>query len=89
MTTKPQRAVALDRELDQAGWQAARTEDTDESIQALFTGAVRRIVVMTPFLDRPGAAILRSLLQRTRNEVEISLILRYLDRPDRDDYPEG
>lgn len=89
VTTKPQRAVALDRELDQAGWQAVRTEDTDESIQALFTGAARRIVVMTPFLDKPGAAILRSLLQRTRDEVEISLVLRYLDRPDRGDYPGG
>jgi len=89
VTTKPQRAVALDRELEQAGWQAVRTEDTDESIQALFAGAARSIVVMTPFLDRSGAAILRSLLQRTRNEVEISLVLRYLDRPDRADYPEG
>jgi phosphatidylserine/phosphatidylglycerophosphate/cardiolipin synthase-like enzyme len=89
VTTKPDRAIALDRELASAGWQAARTEDTDESILSLFTGAMRRIVVMTPFLDRPGAVILRSLLQRVHAGVEISLVLRNLDRPDRDDYPLG
>lgn len=89
VTTKPQRAVALDRELAEVGWQATRTEDTDESILALFTAATQRIVVMTPFLDRPGATILKSLLQRTNDGVEISLVLRYLDRPNRYDYPEG
>jgi phosphatidylserine/phosphatidylglycerophosphate/cardiolipin synthase-like enzyme len=89
VTTKPDRAIALDRELACAGWQAARTEDTDESILSLFTGATRRIVVMTPFLDRPGAVILKSLLQRVHEGIEISLVLRNLDRPDRDDYPIG
>jgi len=89
VTTKPQRAIALDRELADAGWQAVRTEDTNESILTLFTGATRRIVVMTPFLDKPGAAILKSLLQHTPDGVEISLVLRYLDRPERGDYPEG
>lgn len=89
VTTKPQRAIALAAELDQAGWQAVRTEDTDESIQSLFSRATRRIIVMTPFLDRPGAQILKSLLQKAKNDVEVTLVLRYLDRPDRDDYPEG
>jgi hypothetical protein len=89
VTTKPQRAISLARELDQAGWQAVRSEDTDESIQRLFGGAAKRLVVMTPFLDRSGAAILKALLERVRAGVEVFLVLRYLDRPDRTDYPEG
>jgi phosphatidylserine/phosphatidylglycerophosphate/cardiolipin synthase-like enzyme len=89
VTTKPQRAISLVRELDQAGWQAVRSEDTDESIQSLFSEASKRLVVMTPFLDKPGAGILKTLLERTRDGIEIVLVLRYLDRPDRNDYPDG
>jgi phosphatidylserine/phosphatidylglycerophosphate/cardiolipin synthase-like enzyme len=79
----------LDRELANAGWQTPRPEETNESISNLFAGANRSIVVMTPFLDQRGGSILKTLLERARKDVEIKLILRYLDRPDRRDYPQG
>jgi hypothetical protein len=80
IATRPGRAVALDRELSSAGWQTPHPEVTDESISHLFAGATRSIVVMTPFLDQQGGSILKSLLGRVRKDVEITLILRYLDR---------
>jgi phosphatidylserine/phosphatidylglycerophosphate/cardiolipin synthase-like enzyme len=89
VTTTPDRALALEQELTNAGWQMPRAEDTDESMVDLFAGAARRILVMTPFLDFRGGQILKSLLERTRPEIEISVILRNLDRPDRPDYPVG
>jgi phosphatidylserine/phosphatidylglycerophosphate/cardiolipin synthase-like enzyme len=89
VTTTPERALALDRELASAGWQMPRTEDTDESMVDLFAGATRRIIVMTPFLDLRGGQILKSLLERSKPEIEISVILRNLDRPGRQDYPAG
>jgi phosphatidylserine/phosphatidylglycerophosphate/cardiolipin synthase-like enzyme len=89
VTTTPDRALALDRELTNAGWQMPRAEDTDESMVDLFAGAARRILVMTPFLDLRGGQILKALLERTRPEVEVWMILRNLDRPGRPDYPAG
>jgi phosphatidylserine/phosphatidylglycerophosphate/cardiolipin synthase-like enzyme len=89
IATRPGRALALDRELANAGWQTPHPEETDESISNLFAGATRSILVMTPFLDQRGSGILKSLLGRAHKEVEITLILRYLDRPERKDYPQG
>ncbi len=89
IATRPGRAVALDRELANAGWQTPHPEETDESISNLFAGATRSIVVMTPFLDQRGSSILKALLGRAYKDVEITLILRYLDRPERKDYPQG
>ena len=89
IATRPRRAVAFDRELANAGWQTPRPEETDESIAGLFAGAARSIVVMTPFLDQRGGSILRTLLERVHDDVQITLILRYLDRVARSDYPVG
>jgi phosphatidylserine/phosphatidylglycerophosphate/cardiolipin synthase-like enzyme len=89
IATRPGRAVAFDRELANAGWQTPRPEETDESIAGLFVSAARSIVVMTPFLDQRGGSILKALLERAHDHVRITLILRYLDRRARNDYPAG
>jgi phosphatidylserine/phosphatidylglycerophosphate/cardiolipin synthase-like enzyme len=89
IATRPGRAVALDKELADAGWQTPRPEETDESLADLFAGAARNIVVMTPFLDQRGSSILKALLERTLRDVQITLILRNLERPERQDYPSG
>ena len=89
IATRPERAVALDKELAEAGWQTPRPEETDESMADLIAGAARSIVVMTPFLDSRGGAILKTLLGRAQDDVQITLILRNLDRPERKDYPVG
>jgi phosphatidylserine/phosphatidylglycerophosphate/cardiolipin synthase-like enzyme len=44
---------------------------------------------MTPFLDYPGARWLQDLIFNARPGVLIQLILRGLEDPSRDDYPEG
>ena len=89
IATRPERAVALDKELAEAGWQTPRPEETDESMADLIAGAAREIVVMTPFLDVRGSEILRTLLARANPDVRITMILRNLDRPERKDYPVG
>ncbi len=89
IATRPERAVALDKELAEAGWQTPRPEETDESMADLIAGATRSIVVMTPFLDSRGGTILKTLLERAQDDVQITLILRNLDRPERKDYPVG
>jgi phosphatidylserine/phosphatidylglycerophosphate/cardiolipin synthase-like enzyme len=89
IATRPQRAVTLDKELAEAGWQTPRPEETDESMADLIAGAARSIVVMTPFLDLRGGTILKTLLERTEDDVQITLILRNLGRPERKDYPVG
>lgn len=89
IATRPQRAVALDKELADAGWQTPRPEETDESMADLIAGAARSIGVMTPFLDLRGGTILKTLLERAHDDVQVTLILRNLDRPERKDYPVG
>lgn len=89
IATRPSRAVTLDKELANAGWQTPHLEETDESMADLIAGAARTIVVMTPFLDMRGSAILKVLLDRAQNDVHVTLILRNLGRPERKDYPVG
>lgn len=89
IATRPERAVALDKELAEAGWQTPHPEETDESMADLIAGAARSIGVMTPFLDIRGSVILKRLLERAHADVQITLILRNLDRPERKDYPLG
>jgi hypothetical protein len=73
IATRPGRAVAFDRELADAGWQTPRPEETDESMADLFAGAAQSIVVMTPFLDQRGGSILKTLLERAHDDVQITL----------------
>ena len=89
IATRPDRAVTLDKRLAEAGWQTPHPEETDESLADLIAGAARTVVVMTPFLDLRGGAILKALLERSHEDVQITLILRNLDRPERKDYPVG
>lgn len=89
VATRPGRAVALDKELADAGWQTPRPEETDESMANLIAGAAHSIVVMTPFLDERGSDILKSLLYRAAPGVRITMILRNLGRPERSDAPKG
>jgi phosphatidylserine/phosphatidylglycerophosphate/cardiolipin synthase-like enzyme len=89
IATRPGSAVTLDKELAESGWQTPHPEETDESMADLIAGAARTIVVMTPFLDVRGSVILKTLLDRAQNDVQVTIILRNLGRPERKDYPVG
>lgn len=89
IATRPQRAIALDQELAEAGWQTPRPEETDESLADLIASAAKTVVVLTPFLDARGSVILKTLLSRAHPDVQITMVLRNLSRPERKDFPAG
>lgn len=87
--TKPPQPSVLEQTLSELGWRTTDLEPTEHAFHGMVQAAQRRVVVMTPFLDRMGAAWLQELLSYTRPEVERILILRSLEAPRRNDYPSG
>ena len=87
--TRPAHSLTLDAQLKDAGWRTATTDETTEAFTTLMQRALRRVVVMTPFLDEAGGAWLKELLDHLSEDIEIALILRSLDDPGRWDYPRG
>ena len=87
--TRPTQSIALGRELAEAGWRTAGTEETERAFMTLVQRATWRVVVMTPFLDERGASWLRELLAAVAPGIDIILVLRSLEDPGRSDYPKG
>jgi phosphatidylserine/phosphatidylglycerophosphate/cardiolipin synthase-like enzyme len=87
--TRPALSAALDAELTEMGWRIASTEHTDQAFMALVQRARQRVVVMTPFLDEPGAEWLKALLSPLPKQIDLTLVLRGLEDPLRWDYPRG
>jgi phosphatidylserine/phosphatidylglycerophosphate/cardiolipin synthase-like enzyme len=87
--TKPPRPSILEQRLSALGWRTAELEATEHAFHGLVRAARRRVVVMTPFFDRKGAAWLRELLSYASPGVERTLILRSLEDNMRKDFPSG
>jgi phosphatidylserine/phosphatidylglycerophosphate/cardiolipin synthase-like enzyme len=87
--TKPPRPSALERKLSDLGWRTADLELTNHAFNGMVRSAKNQVVVMTPFFDRIGAVWLRELFSHVAPGVERVLILRSLEDPSRNDYPEG
>lgn len=87
--TKPPQPSVLEQKLSALGWRTADLDHTDHAFHSMVRGAQRRVVVMTPFFDRKGAAWLQELLSYVSPGVERTLILRSLEDNRRNDYPLG
>jgi phosphatidylserine/phosphatidylglycerophosphate/cardiolipin synthase-like enzyme len=87
--TKPPRPSVLEQKLTALGWRTADLEPTEHAFHSMVRSAQRRIVVMTPFLDKTGASWLQELLSYVGHGVESILILRSLEDSTRKDYPTG
>lgn len=60
--TKPPRPSALEQRLSALGWRTTDLESTEHAFHGMVRTARRRVIVMTPFFDRTGAAWLQELL---------------------------
>lgn len=87
--TKPPRPSCLEQKLSALGWRTTDLESTEHAFHGMVRAAQRRVIVMTPFFDRTGAAWLQELLSHVSPGVERTLILRSLEDTRRKDYPVG
>jgi phosphatidylserine/phosphatidylglycerophosphate/cardiolipin synthase-like enzyme len=87
--TRPSQSTEFDQQLNNRGWHTSALDPTGEAFTGLIQRATARVVIMTPFLDCAGARWLKDLIFNARAGVLIQLILRSLEDPSRDDYPEG
>jgi len=60
-----------------------RTYMTSEAFQSLAEEAEKRLVIMTPFLDREGAETVKNLFQIASTGIQKHLILRYVNYEDK------
>lgn len=79
----------MEQKLSALGWRTTDLEPTEHAFYDMVRAAKRRVVVMTPFFDRTGAAWLHELLSSVSPGVERTLILRSLEENTRKDYPFG
>lgn len=87
--TRPPQPSELEQQLANRGWRTAELETTRDAFQSLASGARKRVLVMTPFLDLRGAEWLCQLFGGVREGVDRILVLRTLESPLRPDYPMG
>lgn len=87
--TKPPMPSELERKLSELGWKTSDLEATDDAFRRMVSSAVRRVVVMTPFLDVRGSGWLQRILLSAQEGVRKVLVLRSLEDGNRSDYPEG
>lgn len=87
--TRPRQPSELEYHLLNRGWRTTDIETTRDAFFALVSGARRRVLVMTPFLDALGSDWLCRLFDSARAGVERLLVLRTLENPQRPDYPVG
>lgn len=87
--TKPPQPSTLEQKLSALGWRTADLEPTEHAFHGMVRAAQKRVVVMTPFFDKVGAAWLKELLSYAPTGVDRTLILRSLEDKARKDYPFG
>jgi len=87
--TKPPKPSMLEQKLTEIGWRTSELEPTDHAFHSMVRAAQRRVVVMTPFFDAKGALWLQELISFVQPGVECILVLRSLEDPTRNDYPDG
>jgi phosphatidylserine/phosphatidylglycerophosphate/cardiolipin synthase-like enzyme len=89
--TTPSRPNALEEKLSEFGWRTSELEATNHAFAKMVSGAHKRVIIMTPFLDVAGAQWLTELFSSVRAGVQCILILRLrtLEDSRRKDYPIG
>jgi phosphatidylserine/phosphatidylglycerophosphate/cardiolipin synthase-like enzyme len=77
--TRPPKPSRLEQALQASGYCYLGLGGTSETFEDMASRAVKRFVVMTPFIDREGAVTLLSLFKRVPDAVSRELVLRYKD----------
>lgn len=88
--TLPKSPNRLENAIKEFGPQTGLIQKTDEIFDHLAHQATRSLIVMTPYLDKPGAKFLLRLFSNVRDGVEKKLILRFVSLdPTYSKYPSG
>ena len=87
--TRPRAPSRLDRAIGDDASLSVHIEDTDDAFASLAASASRSLTIMTPFLDAVGAKWAIALFEAAGETVSKELILRFLQNPDSDLYPDG
>lgn len=77
--TRPPQPSKLEQALCESGYSYFGLENTGETFEDMAAKAQKRFVVMSPFLDKQGAAALLSLFKRVQSGVRSEFIVRYKD----------
>lgn len=77
--TRPPKPSRLEGALEASGYSYFGLDNTGEAFADMAVRASKRLVVMTPFLDNQGAALVLSLFEKTSKNVRRELILRSKD----------
>lgn len=77
--TRPPKPSRIEQALQASGYSYFGLEGTGETFDDMASRAKRRFVVMSPFLDKQGAATLLSLFMRVSTGVRKELVIRYKD----------
>ena len=77
--TTPKEPSVLKKELDKLGANKSLIKWTSEAFEDLVRKAKKEVVIMTPFLDKAGAALLLRLIQAKGDNVKMTIILRFLE----------
>lgn len=87
--TRPRAPSQLDRAISDDISLLIHIEDTDDAFASLAASARRSLTIMTPFLDDVGARWAVALFEAADEAVSKELILRFLQNPESDLYPQG
>ena len=87
--TRPRAPSRLDKAISDDTSLSVNIEDTHDAFSSLAASAKERLTIMTPFLDEVGANWALSLFKVAKNSISKELILRFLQDPNSDLYPDG
>lgn len=86
--TTPKEPSLLKKELSKLGANKSLIKWTAEAFEDLIRKAEKEVIIMTPFLDKAGASFLLRLVQAKKPEVNMTVILRFLDSKNSEIYGE-
>jgi hypothetical protein len=87
--TRPRAPSRLDKAIGDDASLLVHIENTDDAFASLAASASESLTIMTPFLDDVGAKWTIALFEAANESVSKELILRFLQNPDSDLFPEG
>ena len=87
--TRPRAPSQLDKAIIDDTSLSVHVENTDDAFASIAASAKNRLTIMTPFLDEMGASWAIALFNVAKDTVSKELILRFLQDPSSNLYPEG
>lgn len=87
--TRPKSPSRLDRAISIEPALQIHIENTEDAFASLAASAETSLTIMTPFLDAAGSDWALSLFKVTKPGVKKELVLRFLNEPRSDLFPEG